>query len=88
MGNETFLYFAYGSNLLTERIRINNPSARFKSVGFLNDHKLDFNNRSKVEVYNKENNNSLEIFIFRSGEELWPLWCQMMVRESGESCGH
>lgn len=24
---ETFLYFAYGSNLLTERIRINNPSS-------------------------------------------------------------
>ena len=26
---ETFLYFAYGSNMLTQRIRINNPSARF-----------------------------------------------------------
>ena len=27
---KTFLYFAYGSNMLTQRIRINNPSARLK----------------------------------------------------------
>ena len=45
---DTFLYFAYGSNLLTERIQINNPSAKFKSTGFLKKHKLDFNNKSKV----------------------------------------
>ena len=50
MGKETFLYFAYGSNLLTERIQINNPSAKFKSIGFLRKHKLDFNNKSKVEL--------------------------------------
>lgn len=28
-----FLYFAYGSNLLKERIHINNPSAKMISVG-------------------------------------------------------
>ena len=50
MGKETFLYFAYGSNLLTERIQINNPSAKFKSIGFLKKHKLDFNNKSKVKL--------------------------------------
>lgn len=30
-----FLYFAYGSNLLKERIHINNPSAKMISVGKL-----------------------------------------------------
>ncbi|XP_059051128.1 gamma-glutamylcyclotransferase-like [Achroia grisella] len=39
---ETFLYFAYGSNLLKKRIHINNPSAQFLGVGRLNDHQLDF----------------------------------------------
>ncbi len=48
MENKTFFYFAYGSNLLTERIRINNPSARAKGIGVLKDYKLDFNNKSKV----------------------------------------
>jgi len=44
---KTFLYFAYGSNMLTQRIRINNPSARFQSLGRLHHHKLDFNHKSK-----------------------------------------
>jgi hypothetical protein len=30
-----FLYFAYGSNLLTQRIHINNPSAVRKEIGKL-----------------------------------------------------
>ena len=40
---KTFLYFAYGSNLLTERIHINNPSAKFQAIAKLSEHKLDFN---------------------------------------------
>jgi gamma-glutamylcyclotransferase len=32
---ETFLYFAYGSNLLTERIHLRNPSAAFCCVARL-----------------------------------------------------
>ena len=47
MDKSTFLYFAYGSNLLTDRIRINNPSARVRSIALLRNHKLDFNNLSK-----------------------------------------
>ncbi|XP_026758950.1 gamma-glutamylcyclotransferase-like [Galleria mellonella] len=39
---DTFLYFAYGSNLLKKRIHINNPSAQFLGVGRLDDHQLDF----------------------------------------------
>ncbi|XP_075974726.1 gamma-glutamylcyclotransferase-like [Anticarsia gemmatalis] len=38
----TFLYFAYGSNLLKRRIRINNPSAEFLGNGRLDGHQLDF----------------------------------------------
>ncbi|XP_018318680.1 gamma-glutamylcyclotransferase-like [Agrilus planipennis] len=40
--SNTFFYFAYGSNLLSKRIRINNPSARRVGIGKLADHRLDF----------------------------------------------
>eukprot|EP00092_Neocalanus_flemingeri_P063501 GFUD01076864.1.p1 GENE.GFUD01076864.1~~GFUD01076864.1.p1 ORF type:complete len:173 (-),score=69.32 GFUD01076864.1:83-601(-) len=43
MASKTFLYFAFGSNLLTERIHINNPSAVFRTIAKLKDHRLDFN---------------------------------------------
>ncbi|XP_045495384.1 gamma-glutamylcyclotransferase-like [Colias croceus] len=39
---DTFLYFAYGSNLLKQRIHINNPSAEFLGIGRLDNHQLDF----------------------------------------------
>ncbi|XP_035448825.1 gamma-glutamylcyclotransferase [Spodoptera frugiperda] len=39
---DTFLYFAYGSNLLKRRIHINNPSAKFLGIGRLDNHLLDF----------------------------------------------
>ncbi|CAD6217243.1 GSCOCG00004742001-RA-CDS [Cotesia congregata] len=41
MSNQV-LYFAYGSNLLTSRIRINNPSAKLYSVARLENYRLDF----------------------------------------------
>ncbi|XP_021545305.1 gamma-glutamylcyclotransferase isoform X1 [Neomonachus schauinslandi] len=41
---ESFLYFAYGSNLLTERIHLRNRSAAFCCVARLQDYKLDFGN--------------------------------------------
>ncbi|VCW99139.1 unnamed protein product, partial [Gulo gulo] len=41
---KSFLYFAYGSNLLTERIHLRNPSAAFCCVARLQDYKLDFGN--------------------------------------------
>ncbi|XP_041975487.1 gamma-glutamylcyclotransferase-like [Aricia agestis] len=37
-----FYYFAYGSNLLKRRIRINNPTAEFMGIGKLNGHQLNF----------------------------------------------
>ncbi|KAJ9592008.1 hypothetical protein L9F63_001447 [Diploptera punctata] len=40
--SKTFLYFAYGSNLLSQRILINNPSAVRKGIGKLKNYRLDF----------------------------------------------
>lgn len=37
-----FLYFAFGSNLLAERIHIKNPSAVFKCVAKVSGYKLSF----------------------------------------------
>lgn len=39
---DTFLYFAYGSNLSKARIHINNPSAEFVSIAKLKDYKFYF----------------------------------------------
>jgi len=39
---DTFLYFAYGSNLWTKRIHENNRTARMVAVGKLEGHRLDF----------------------------------------------
>ncbi|XP_012225596.1 gamma-glutamylcyclotransferase-like isoform X2 [Linepithema humile] len=33
--SNTFLYFAYGSNLLTKRIRLSNSTAIMKDIGFI-----------------------------------------------------
>ncbi|XP_037310123.1 gamma-glutamylcyclotransferase [Pungitius pungitius] len=40
----TFLYFAYGSNLLKERLQLKNPSAQVHCVARLKDHRLVFGN--------------------------------------------
>lgn len=40
----TFLYFAYGSNLLKERLQLKNPSAAVHCVARLLDYKLVFGN--------------------------------------------
>ncbi|XP_067652490.1 gamma-glutamylcyclotransferase-like [Haliotis asinina] len=38
----TFMYFAYGSNLLAERLLINNPTAQFLCTARLHDYRLTF----------------------------------------------
>nr|XP_020514140.2 gamma-glutamylcyclotransferase-like [Labrus bergylta] len=42
--NHTFLYFAYGSNLLKERLQLKNPSATVHCVARLKEYKLVFGN--------------------------------------------
>ena len=48
---ETFLYFAYGSNLLTKRIHHQNPSAVSKGPALLKDYQLEFRYPSKVNDF-------------------------------------
>ncbi|XP_067648352.1 gamma-glutamylcyclotransferase-like [Eurosta solidaginis] len=40
---DKFIYFGYGSNMLTKRIHIQNPTAQKIGVGILKDYRLDFN---------------------------------------------
>ncbi|XP_059206045.1 gamma-glutamylcyclotransferase a [Centropristis striata] len=40
--NGRFMYFAFGSNLLKERLQLANPSAIFLTIGRLKDYKLNF----------------------------------------------
>ncbi|XP_054462162.1 gamma-glutamylcyclotransferase a [Anoplopoma fimbria] len=37
-----FMYFAYGSNLLKERLQLSNSSAEFHTIGQLKDYELNF----------------------------------------------
>ena len=50
-GSGKFLYFAYGSNLSSERIHLNNPSAIAKGPAVLDGYKLNFNYGSNVSTY-------------------------------------
>ncbi|KAK3757969.1 hypothetical protein RRG08_058283 [Elysia crispata] len=47
---DTFKYFAYGSNLLRERILINNPSAKFYGIGKLNGYTIAFDSPEGVST--------------------------------------
>ena len=37
-----FLYFGFASNMSTERIHINNPTAKYVTNGYIKDHELTF----------------------------------------------
>ncbi|CAG5120733.1 unnamed protein product [Candidula unifasciata] len=52
MDNNTFQYFAYGSNMLTERIHINNPTAKFYGIGKLYGYRLTFDVPVGIPVSN------------------------------------
>ncbi len=43
---KTFLYFAYGSNMLTERLQARCPSAKFAGVAYICGYELRFSKRS------------------------------------------
>jgi len=46
--NDTFIYFAYGSNLDPERLYLNCPSAQFLSTGKLYEFTLNFTKTSEI----------------------------------------
>ncbi|XP_006912101.1 gamma-glutamylcyclotransferase isoform X2 [Pteropus alecto] len=66
---DSFLYFAYGSNLLTERIHLRNPSAAVCCVARLQDFKLDFGNyRGKTsEIWH----GGIATIFQSPGDEVW-----------------
>ncbi|GFR80065.1 gamma-glutamylcyclotransferase, partial [Elysia marginata] len=49
-GKDIFKYFAYGSNLLRERILINNPSAKFYGIGKLKGYSFAFDSPEGVNT--------------------------------------
>ncbi|XP_065255940.1 gamma-glutamylcyclotransferase [Emys orbicularis] len=68
-GEDSFLYFAYGSNLLRERILLKNPSATFYAVANLQDFKLVFgNHQGKASSYW---HGSTATIVQSPGDEVW-----------------
>ncbi|XP_077362871.1 gamma-glutamylcyclotransferase-like [Festucalex cinctus] len=68
-GTGTFAYFAFGSNMLKERVRLRNPSATFLDTGRLKDYQLDFGMWGK----DAENNWHGAVATIREspGSEVW-----------------
>ncbi|XP_004677198.1 PREDICTED: gamma-glutamylcyclotransferase [Condylura cristata] len=72
---DSFLYFAYGSNLLTARIHLRNPSAEFCCVARLQDFKLHFGN---FQGKTSETWHGGIATIFQSpGDEVWGIVWKM-----------
>eukprot|EP00105_Crassostrea_gigas_P010485 XP_011425776.1 PREDICTED: gamma-glutamylcyclotransferase [Crassostrea gigas] len=46
MEGRYFMYFAYGSNLLRQRLTLQNPSAQFQAIGKLQNYRLNFKSPS------------------------------------------
>ncbi|XP_014218192.1 gamma-glutamylcyclotransferase [Copidosoma floridanum] len=61
----SFLYFAYGSNMLTKRIHINNPTAVQRYIGKLKDYRLDFN------MFAKRWHGAAATIVPQQGSEVW-----------------
>uniref|UniRef100_A0A8D0GXQ5 Gamma-glutamylcyclotransferase n=1 Tax=Sphenodon punctatus TaxID=8508 RepID=A0A8D0GXQ5_SPHPU len=68
-GDDYFLYFAYGSNLLRERILLRNPSATFHTVASLQDFKLVFGcHQGRTSSYW---HGSTATIVQKAGDEVW-----------------
>ncbi|KAJ1101718.1 hypothetical protein NDU88_006783 [Pleurodeles waltl] len=77
-GQGSFLYFAYGSNLLRERILLRNPSATFYSTGRLQDFKLAFGNRRGRE--NGRWHGGSATILQSPGDEVWGVVWKMNIK--------
>ncbi|CAG0878929.1 unnamed protein product [Darwinula stevensoni] len=62
---KTFSYFAYGSNLLTDRIKLNNPSAKLKTIGRVSDYALAF------DYYSRRWQGAAATIVPSEGSEVW-----------------
>uniref|UniRef100_A0AAV2MGQ0 Gamma-glutamylcyclotransferase n=1 Tax=Knipowitschia caucasica TaxID=637954 RepID=A0AAV2MGQ0_KNICA len=77
--SSTFLYFAYGSNLLKERLQLKNPSAAVHCVARLQDYRLVFGNHRGMA---SERWHGGVATIERSpGEEVWGVVWRMSLND-------
>lgn len=60
----TFLYFAYGSNLLAKRIHLNNPTAVMKDIGYI-----------KVRNIIEEKNKEVSLYLFYISKFIYVYCC-------------
>ncbi|XP_077125113.1 gamma-glutamylcyclotransferase [Ranitomeya variabilis] len=76
-GLGTFFYFAYGSNLLKERILLDNPSASFHSIAMLQDFKLAFGNHNGNQ--NKRWHGGVATVVESEGDNVWGVVWKMDI---------
>ncbi|KAA0702597.1 Gamma-glutamylcyclotransferase [Triplophysa tibetana] len=79
-GNESaFLYFAYGSNLLKERLQLKNPSASVYCVAKLKDYKLVFGNPRGQE--SQRWHGGVATIEHSPGDEVWGVVWRMNISD-------
>ncbi|KAM4706081.1 gamma-glutamylcyclotransferase [Rhinophrynus dorsalis] len=76
-GMDFFYYFAYGSNLLKERILLDNPSASFHSIALLKNFKLAFGNNEGTR--NSRWHGGVATVIESQGDEVWGVVWKMNI---------
>ncbi|XP_034467926.1 gamma-glutamylcyclotransferase b isoform X2 [Hippoglossus hippoglossus] len=77
--NCTFLYFAYGSNLLKERLQLRNPSAMVNCVAMLKDYKLVFGNYKGLA--NDRWHGGVATIEHSPGDEMWGVVWRMNMSD-------
>merc|ERR1711990_1151446 len=68
-----FLYFAFGSNLLRERLHISNPSAVFKAIARLPAHRLEFN------YFSRRWQGAAATIVEADNEEVWGVLWELSI---------
>ncbi|XP_008322121.1 gamma-glutamylcyclotransferase [Cynoglossus semilaevis] len=77
--NQTFMYFAYGSNLLKERLQLKNPSALMYSVARLQNYKLAFGNHKGIA--NSRWHGGVATIEPSPGDEVWGVVWKMNLSD-------
>ncbi|XP_073704114.1 gamma-glutamylcyclotransferase [Garra rufa] len=75
----TFLYFAYGSNLLKERLQLKNPSATVYCVAKLKDYKLVFGNHKGLA--SQRWHGGVATIEHSQGDEVWGVVWRMNMSD-------
>ncbi|KAK2903675.1 hypothetical protein QQF64_009147 [Cirrhinus molitorella] len=75
----TFLYFAYGSNLLKERLQLKNPSATIHCVAKLKDYKLVFGNHKGLA--SQRWHGGVATIEHSLGDEVWGVVWKMNISD-------